>query len=140
MLPGPSAARGEEQMDEKTMHAIAENLLEAWNSQDVDRVVACYTDDLVYLDPNTRGEVKGADAMRRYLRKLFVGWKMSWSLKEAHLFEGRNGCAAMWRASFQRPDGGEAVEADGMDLVLVEGHRVKRNEVYFDRTVLSPLI
>jgi hypothetical protein len=27
-----------------------------------------------------------------------------------------------------------------MDLVLLEGDRVKRNEVYFDRAVLAPLI
>ena len=125
---------------EAQLTAMAERLFDGWNRQDVEAVVACYTDDLVYRDPNTRGEVKGRDAMRRYLRKLFQGWKMSWSLKEAHLFEGRNGCAAMWRASFQRPDGDQIVEADGMDLVLVEGRRVKRNEVYFDRTVLSPLI
>ena len=31
------------------------------------------------------------------------------------------------------------VEADGMDIVLLEGDRIKRNEVYFDRAVLAPL-
>jgi hypothetical protein len=32
------------------------------------------------------------------------------------------------------------VEADGMDLVLMDGELVKRNEVYFDRAVLAPLL
>jgi hypothetical protein len=27
-----------------------------------------------------------------------------------------------------------------MDLVLIEGDRLKRNEVYFDRAVLAPLL
>ena len=32
------------------------------------------------------------------------------------------------------------VEADGMDLVLMEGDLIKRNEVYFDRAALASLI
>ena len=60
---------------ESEIREVAENFLSAWNSQDVERVVACYTDDVEYWDPNTRGVVKGADAMRRYLRKLFAAWE-----------------------------------------------------------------
>ena len=126
-------------MDETRMYKLAEEFLDAWNSQDVDRVVAVYTDDVTYVDPNTRGAVKGADALRRFLKKLLAGWKMQWSLREAHLFEGGNGCAILWHAVFQRPDSETIVEADGMDLVIVRGDRVERNEVYFDRTVLAPL-
>ena len=32
------------------------------------------------------------------------------------------------------------LEVDGMDLVLIENGRVKRNEVYFDRAALAPLM
>ncbi len=52
------------------MLRLAENFLGSWNTQDVEKVVSCYTEDLVYVDPNTRGPVEGADAMRRYLGKL----------------------------------------------------------------------
>ena len=127
-------------MDERSMQALAEKVLAAWTSQDVEAVVSHYTDDLVYVDPNTRGAVRGAAAMRRYLRKLFANWELTWTLKEAHLFEGGNGCAAMWRATFQRRGGSQRVEADGMDLVVADGSRLKRNEVYFDRSVLAPLL
>jgi uncharacterized protein (TIGR02246 family) len=126
-------------MDEAQMYKLADEFLEAWNSQDVERVVAIYTDDVTYVDPNTRGAVKGADALRRYLRKLFAGWKMRWALREAYLLDGRNGCAILWHATFQTPGGGTTVEADGMDLVIVRDGRVERNEVCFDRTVLAPL-
>jgi ketosteroid isomerase-like protein len=54
-------------MDIAELKEIEGPLVTAWNAHDVERVVACYTDDLVYLDPNTRGPVEGADAMRRYL-------------------------------------------------------------------------
>ena len=120
--------------------AMSERLLDAWNRQDVEATVACYTDDLVYVDPNTRGVVEGADAMRRYLGKLFGAWQMHWSLREVFPLADVDGSATLWHASFRKPGGELTVEADGMDLVILDGDRVKRNEVYFDRAVLAPLI
>lgn len=123
-------------MDRNEMLALADGFLAAWTSQDVERILGCYTDDLVYLDPNTRGPVRGREAMRRYLTKLFAAWTMSWSLREAQLFESGDGCAVLWHARLQRV-GGPPMEADGMDLVEMRGDRICRNEVFFDRTVLS---
>jgi ketosteroid isomerase-like protein len=123
-------------MDSKKLHETAEAFLSAWNSQDVDSVLDCYSDDLVYVDPNTRGAVEGRAAMRSYLTKLFADWTMTWALREAHLLDGGAGGAVLWHATFQRKAGGAVVEADGMDLVCMAGERIGRNEVYFDRTVL----
>lgn len=122
------------------MYELAKELLGAWNSQDVDQVVARYTADVAYVDPNTRGEVRGAEALRKYLSKLFSSWRMTWELKDAYLFEDQKGCAAMWHASLRRGDGERAIEVDGMDLVIMEGDLVKRNEVYFDRAVIASLM
>ncbi len=127
-------------MDKRDMHRLAEMFLDEWNSQEVDRVVSVYTDDVIYIDPNTRGAVTGSDALRRYLTKLLARWKMRWSLREAYLFDDKSGCAVLWHATFQRAEGGATVEADGMDLVKVRGDRIERNEVYFDRAVLAPLM
>jgi ketosteroid isomerase-like protein len=124
-------------MDHAEMHALAERFLDAWNSQDVERVVAIYTDDVRYVDPNTRGAVEGSDAMRRYLRKLFARWTMHWSLREAFLFRDGEGCAILWRARLEPAGGDKGVEVDGMDLAVVQGGRLVRNEVYFDRTALA---
>jgi len=127
-------------MDRDKMLALAEEFLGAWNTQDVERVVACYTADLEYRDPNTRGAVPGADAMRRYLSKLFANWQMHWSLREAHLLDGGRGCAVLWHATFRRPPADTVIEIDGMDLVEVRDGRISRNEVYFDRSPLAPLL
>ena len=51
---------------------------------------------------------------------------------------GENGRAVLWHVTFQKPEGGQIVEADGMDLVLLDGDRIARNEVYFDRAVFAP--
>jgi ketosteroid isomerase-like protein len=127
-------------MTKAQLTAIGERFFEAWNRQDAEAVVACYADDLVYHDPNTRGEVRGRDAMRRYLRKLFGAWQMHWELRELLPLAEAEGSAALWHASFRKLGGERTVEADGMDLVLLDGELVKRNEVYFDRAVLAPLL
>lgn len=127
-------------MDIDELHAISEPLIEAWNNQDVERVVACYTEDLIYVDPNTRGAVEGTDAFGRYLTKLFSRWQMHWSVKETFPLADTDGAAGLWRASFRLPGGKESVEVDGMDLVLIENGRLKRNEVYFDRAALAPIM
>ena len=127
-------------MDIDELRAISEPLIEAWNDQDVERVVACYTDDLIYVDPNTRGAVVGPDAFGRYLTKLFSRWQMHWSVKETFPLAGTDGAAGLWRASFRVHGGEKSVEVDGMDLVQIENGRVKRNEVYFDRAALAPLM
>ncbi len=130
-------------MDHQRATALAERLLGAWNTQEVKRVVDCYTDDVRYRDPNTRGFVEGADAMSRYLTKLFDRWQMHWTLREAYPLREEDGAAVLWRATFRRT-GTDAcpdtwVEIDGMDLALAHGDRLARNDVYFDRSPLQLL-
>ena len=127
-------------MDVAELKQIEAGLISAWNDHDVEAVVACYTDDLVYVDPNTRGAVEGADALRRYLTKLFDRWEMHWTVKQVFPLAGEDGSAALWRASLTSRETGKTAEVDGMDLVLIEGDRVKRNEVYYDRAALAPLL
>lgn len=127
-------------MDRDKMLSLAERFLAAWNTQEVERVVSCYTADVEYRDPNTRGSVRGEDGLRRYLTKLFSKWRMSWSLREAHLFADGRGCAVLWHATFRRPEGDRTIEVDGMDFVEVAGDRICRNEVWFDRAQIAPLL
>ena len=126
-------------MDQQHAIRLAERLLDSWNTQEVERVVDCYTEDVRYRDPNTRGFVEGTDGLRRYLTKLFARWQMHWALREAYPLRDAEGAAVLWRATL-RPRGGDSeVEIDGMDLALAEGNRLSRNDVYFDRAALASL-
>jgi len=127
-------------MDRETMLSLAERFLAAWNTQEVERVLSCYTAGVEYRDPNTRGAVHGEDGLRRYLTKLFANWRMSWSLREAHLFADGRGCAVLWHATFRRPGGDRTIGVDGMDFVELDGVRMARNEVWFDRVQIAPLL
>jgi len=119
---------------------LCDKFLSAWNNQNVEEVLACYTPDLVYRDPNTRGEIRGAEPMRRYLIKLFKVWRMHWSRRELYDLKSENGVALLWRASIRKTDGRQTTEVDGMDLVILRDGRIARNDVYFDRSVLMPLL
>ena len=120
--------------------SLADRFIAAWNEQDVETLAGCYSVDLRYRDPGTRGEVRGRDEFRRYLTKLFASWQMRWSLREVHPFKEGDGAAVLWHATLRRVGGPEVVEVDGMDLVEVSGQLICRNEVYFYRSVLAPLL
>jgi ketosteroid isomerase-like protein len=123
-----------------TRDRLVTDFLDAWNSQEVERVLDCYTDNLRYRDPNTRGEVAGRDALRRYLTRLFADWRMTWARREVFDLANCDGVALLWRATFRRSnDDNTAVEIDGIDLAVLDGERVARNDVHFDRTALAPL-
>lgn len=127
-------------MQTQQLDSLMVRFLDAWNAQDVERVVACYTEDVRYRDPNTRGYVEGRDALRRYLRKLFSSWEMTWARRESFpLAPPAEGVAFLWRATFRKPGSDHVVEADGMDLAVLRGELLARNEVYFDRVALAPL-
>lgn len=127
-------------MTQEQLDRLTVRFLDAWTSQDVSRVLDCYTDDVRYRDPNTRGAVEGREALGRYLTKLFASWQMTWARREVFPLAGEEGVAFLWRATFRRPGGELIVTADGMDLALVRGEQLARNDVYFDRAVLAPLI
>ncbi len=116
-----------------------ERFLAAWTAQDVERVLAFYADDVEYVDPNTTGAVHGADNLRRYVAKLFAAWTMTWAVREVRPLANGDGCALLWRATFRLKNDERVVEADGMDLVLLRGDKIVRNEVYFDRAPLLAL-
>ena len=135
-MMSPPEKWGVDSMDKEKAVELANKILSAWNTQDVESVISCYTEDCIYQDPATRGPVKGHDAFRRYLRRLFQEWKMHWSLREFFLFSDGNGGAFLWHAQLTPASGGKTFEINGMDLIVIRGERLCRNEVYFDRTSL----
>jgi ketosteroid isomerase-like protein len=115
---------------------LSESILAAWNKQDVEGVISHYTEDCIYVDPNTQGPVTGHEALRRYLTRLFQQWKMHWSRRELFLLADGKSSAFLWHAQLTPASGGKTIEIDGMDLAVVRGEKLCRNEVYFDRLAL----
>jgi steroid delta-isomerase-like uncharacterized protein len=43
----------------------------AWNAHDVERILALYTEDVVYVDPSNSGVTRGRAGVRRFLNAMF---------------------------------------------------------------------
>jgi ketosteroid isomerase-like protein len=127
-------------MSSRDVAHYLETFLDAWNSGEPERVAAIYTENLDYIDPNTRGRIRGRASFLRYLARLLSSWKMTWSAKEVYPLVDTDGWAVLWRAVIRTPDGGAEITLDGMDLIVMEGDKIARNEVYFDRSLLAPLM
>ena len=52
---GATASKRGGDIDVDEALRLSDIILSAWNEQDVEKVISCYTEDCVYLDPNTRG-------------------------------------------------------------------------------------
>lgn len=123
--------------------AIVTRFMEAWNSERIDRILDVYHLEVRYRDPNTRGEVKGREALRHYLARLLSAWSMRWETREViPLLRSGDplGCALLWRAELVHRDSGSRFHLEGMDLLELRGALVVRNEVYFDRSPFLELI
>lgn len=115
--------------------AFAARWLPAWTGSDPDRLVAFYAPDATYVDPAVPRGVHGREALREYFKKLLArnpDWE--WTQREAIPMEA--GFLNLWHAVI--PLAGRTVEIDGACLVQFDDNGlIARNEVYFDRSILS---
>jgi uncharacterized protein (TIGR02246 family) len=127
-------------MNQQTVDRLQERILAAWNSQDVGRVLDCYTADAEFLDPDTGGPLNGKDAFAQHLEKLFGNIVAVTTARSAFPAVGVEGVTVLWTATVRRATGNAEVQLDGVDFVRFDGELVDRHEVYFDRVALMPLL
>jgi hypothetical protein len=107
--------------------------LPAWEGNRPEDLIGFYSDDALYVDPANKLGLKGRGQILPYFKKLLAAnpnWK--WELVE--LFPTDLGFVPRWKAAM--PVGTEVVTEYGMDIVEIERGRIRRNEVYFDRSSL----
>jgi hypothetical protein len=101
--------------------------LQAWTAKDVDALCRFYADDCVYKDPQTAAGLEGNAALRGYLTQLFAATPpMTYEPEAVWPIEG--GFCGRWYCAIG--EGGAAGRMRGFDLVILDGDRIKLNEVY----------
>jgi hypothetical protein len=113
---------------------FAEKWLPAWSGNNPELLAGFYSDDVFYLDPGIPDGVKGKNNLLAYFRKLLsVNPHWIWTQIEGIPMEG--GFLNKWRA--QIPVGPLTLEIVGVCFVqLDDAGKIRRNEVYFDRSRL----
>jgi len=113
---------------------FAERWLPAWTGNDPERLASFYSEDAFYLDPAVPEGVRGKPKLLEYFTKLLArnpDWK--WSQIEGIPMEG--GFLNKWLARI--PVGDATLELVGVCFVQLDSAgKIRRNEVYFDRSQL----
>jgi len=121
-------------MTKEQAREFASRWLPAWTGNDPAKLASFYSDDALYLDPAIPGGVKGKEALLKYFEKLLAqnpDWV--WTQIEGIPMEG--GFLNKWRADI--PVGAETLVCVGVCFVQFDDSgKIRRNEVYFDRTPL----
>lgn len=120
-------------MTPEAARAFAARWLPAWTGNDPEHLLSFYAHDAFYLDPAVPQGVRGHAALLEYFRRL-LRRNPSWVWTQREAIPMARGFVNLWHASI--PMGERTHEIDGVCLVMMEGGRIERNEVHFDRSSL----
>lgn len=113
---------------------FAARWLPAWTGNNPELLADFYSEDALYVDPAVPGGLQGRSAILAYFRKLLAanpGWV--WTQIEGIPLE--DGFLNKWQAEI--PVGAKTLRVFGVCLVQLDDvGKIRRNEVYFDRTQL----
>jgi hypothetical protein len=120
-------------MDRRHALRFCRKWLPLWTGNRPEALVRAYAPDVFYRDPAVPDGIRGREALLAYLRKLLMRFP-DWVWTADEVFPVNGGFVLLWKAEI--PVGRRVVRETGMDLVLVSGDLVVRNEVHFDRSAL----
>lgn len=113
---------------------FAAQWLPAWTGNRPEVLADFYSDDVLYLDPGVPQGLRGKPALLAYFRKL-LAYNPDWVWTQIEAIPMEHGFLNKWRARI--PVGTQALDIVGACLVQFdEAGKIRRNEVYFDRSEL----
>ncbi len=114
--------------------SFAEEWLPAWSGNNPELLASFYSEDAFYLDPAVPNGVRGKPALLAYFKKL-LGYNPYWVWSQIEAIPLEHGFLNKWLAKI--PIGEATLDVVGVCLVQFdEAGKIRRNEVYFDRSEL----
>ena len=110
--------------------------LKAWTDKDTERLLTFYHPEVVYKDNQTAGGITGHAALKAYLNGLFGATPpMRYEPDEVWSIDG--GYCGRWICTIEL-SGEQRSYMRGFDLVLLEGDKIRLNEVYTHSLAAGP--
>jgi steroid delta-isomerase-like uncharacterized protein len=114
---------------------------QAWNSHDLDAIMAMHAPDMVF-DNHTAGESASGEEVRGHIGSIFETWPdIEFTTRRLYVREGlvvqewtaaATHAKTMRRGDLSAEPTGRRVEWDGIDSIPFEDGLVKRKDVYSD--------
>jgi hypothetical protein len=104
--------------------------LNAWSGNQPERLLAYYSENTFYYDPAFPNGLKGKTELKNYFTKLLAA-NPQWKWEAVEVFSTAKGFTLKWKATV--PVKNLTISFYGLDIVELEGNKISRNEVYFDR-------
>ncbi len=125
----------------EALTAAIDRYNDAWNSQDLDAIMAMHAPDMAFAN-HTAGESASGKAVRDHIAKIFETWPdMKFATRRLYVREGlvvqewtatATHSNSMQRGDLVVPPTGRTVSWDGIDSIPFEGGLIKRKDVYSD--------
>ncbi|MFW9806769.1 MAG: nuclear transport factor 2 family protein [Candidatus Thorarchaeota archaeon] len=120
-------------MNKEELMEFCTNWLAAWTGNNPDILLEYYHEDALYIDPANKDGLRGHGEIGMYFEKLLDVYH-DWTWRPIEVFPIDTGVIVKWECTI--PVGPETLHEVGLDIVELDGNKITRNEVYFDRTRL----
>lgn len=120
-------------MNKEQLFEFCKEWLKAWTGNEPEKLMSFYQENALYSDPQHRAGLQSHDEILPYFKKLLATYQ-DWSWRPIEVFPIEKGCILKWECTI--PVGNVVINETGLDIVEIEDGKIKRNEVYFDRTRL----
>lgn len=121
-------------MNKEEAKEFASRWLPAWTGNDPEKLAGFYSDDCFYLDPGIPSGVNGKADLLLYFKKL-LSQNPDWIWTQIEPIPMQDGFLNKWLAKI--PVGQKVIECIGVCFVQFDSQgKIRRNEVYFDRSAL----
>ncbi|OGQ85132.1 MAG: hypothetical protein A2464_08890 [Deltaproteobacteria bacterium RIFOXYC2_FULL_48_10] len=125
-------------MNKDEAREFAAKWLPAWTGNDPEKLAGYYSEDCFYLDPSIPDGMSGKQNLIRYFKKL-LSQNPDWVWTQIEPIPMEGGFLNKWSAKI--PVGDKTIGCVGVCFLQFDGQgKIRRNEVYFDRSELLPEI
>jgi steroid delta-isomerase-like uncharacterized protein len=114
---------------------------DAWNSQDLDAIMAMHAPDMVFAN-HTAGESASGEDVRAHIASIFAAWPdLKFETRRLYVREGlvvqewtatATHTNPMRRGDLEAAPSGRRISWDGIDSIPFEDGLIKRKDVYSD--------
>ena len=114
---------------------------EAWNTQDLDTIMAMHAPDMVFAN-HTAGESASGEEVRAHIASIFASWPdLRFDTRRLYVRDGlvvqewtatATHTETMRRGDLKAAPSGRTISWDGIDSIPFEDGLVKRKDVYSD--------